>query len=80
MHSWNALTAGDVYGKKYGTTDFYESNDATSEFDNRLRHVLNHVHSTLKKPWKELSDYIFAFEAENEAMLGLVGMCRLTRF
>lgn len=72
MHSWNSLSAGDVYSNTYGTTDFYESSDATSQFDNRLKHVLEHVHTTLNKPWKELSEYIFAFEAENEAMIGLV--------
>lgn len=35
-------------------------------------HILNHVHTTLGQPWKTLSDYIFAFEAENEAMIGNV--------
>jgi mannan endo-1,4-beta-mannosidase len=33
-------------------------------------HILNHQHSTLGKPWKQLSQYIFGFEAENEAMIG----------
>ncbi|KAH8118747.1 beta-1,3-mannanase [Phellopilus nigrolimitatus] len=70
MHSFNALEGNDVYGAAYGTGDFYEQDDATTEFDNRLRYALNHVHSTLNKPWKELSGYIFAFEAENEAMIG----------
>ncbi|KAA1471168.1 glycoside hydrolase family 5 protein [Dentipellis sp. KUC8613] len=70
MHSWNALSGGDVYGKLYGTGYFYEWANATSQFDNRLRYILNHQHSTLGKPWKELSDYIFAFEAENESMIG----------
>ena len=31
---------------------------------------MNHVHSTLGVPWKSLSNYIFAFEAQNEAMIG----------
>ncbi|KAL1952291.1 hypothetical protein VTO73DRAFT_1440 [Trametes versicolor] len=39
-------------------------------FDARLVHILNHVHTTLGKPWKELNEYIFGFEAENEAMIG----------
>ena len=72
MHSFNALSGGDVYEQAYGTEGFYESSQATSQFDARLVHVMNHVHSTLGKPWKQLSDYIFAFEAENEAMIGLV--------
>jgi hypothetical protein len=49
---------------------FYEKTEATSAFDNRLRHILNHVHKTLGKPWKQLNQYIFAFEAQNEAMIG----------
>eukprot|EP01089_Gocevia_fonbrunei_P016590 TRINITY_DN5181_c0_g1_i1.p1 TRINITY_DN5181_c0_g1~~TRINITY_DN5181_c0_g1_i1.p1 ORF type:complete len:267 (+),score=56.87 TRINITY_DN5181_c0_g1_i1:297-1097(+) len=70
MHSFNALEGGDVYGKKYGTGYFYQEQAAQDEFDNRLRHVLTHTHSTLGKQWKDLKDYIFAFEAENEAMIG----------
>jgi len=70
MHSWNALAAGDVYGKKYGTGFFYEQQDAMTAFDNRLKHVLTHTHKSLGKQWKDLSKYIFAFEAENEAMIG----------
>ncbi|KAF7798608.1 hypothetical protein EIP86_009830 [Pleurotus ostreatoroseus] len=70
MHSFNALQAGDVYGAAYGTENFYTDSTAQSAFDARLQHVMNHVHTTLNQPWKELSDYIFAFEAENEAMIG----------
>jgi len=70
MHSFNALAAGDVYGKKYGTGYFYQNQSAMDEFDNRLRHVVTHTHKTLGKQWKDLPQYIFAFEAENEAMIG----------
>jgi mannan endo-1,4-beta-mannosidase len=70
MHSWNALAAGDVYDQWWGTGYFYEQQDAQDAFDNRLRHVLTHTHKTLGKQWKDLSQYIFAFEAENEAMIG----------
>lgn len=31
---------------------------------------MNHVHKSLGKPWKQLNQYIFAFEAQNEAMIG----------
>ena len=72
MHSFNALQAGDVYGQAYGTGYFYQEAYPQAAFDQRLVHVLNHVHTTLGKPWKELSDYIFGFEAENEAMIGKV--------
>jgi len=70
MHSWNALAGGDAYARWWGTGDFYEVQAAFDAFDNRLRHILNHNHTTLGQPWSELSDYIFAFEAENEAMIG----------
>jgi len=70
MYSFNSLAAGDTYGQEWGTGYFYEQQDAIDAFDNRLRHVLTHTHSTLGQPWSELSDYIFAFEAQNEAMIG----------
>ena len=72
MHSFNALQAGAVYGQAYGTGYFYQEAYPQAAFDQRLIHVLNHVHTTLGKRWKELSDYIFGFEAENEAMIGKV--------
>eukprot|EP01087_Luapelamoeba_hula_P018495 TRINITY_DN5963_c0_g2_i1.p1 TRINITY_DN5963_c0_g2~~TRINITY_DN5963_c0_g2_i1.p1 ORF type:complete len:418 (-),score=62.83 TRINITY_DN5963_c0_g2_i1:72-1325(-) len=71
MYSFNALDNHDIYSRAYGVSGFYERSDAQSAFDNRIRHVLNHQHSTLKQPWKVLKDYIFAFEAQNEAMIGL---------
>ncbi|KZV88563.1 glycoside hydrolase [Exidia glandulosa HHB12029] len=71
MHSFNALSGGDVYNKKYGTQGFYENSEAQAAFDARLQHVLNYTHKTLGKRYAELSDYIFAFEAQNEAMIGL---------
>ncbi|KAH9841925.1 glycoside hydrolase family 5 protein [Rhodofomes roseus] len=70
MHSFNALGNPDAYGKKYGKGDFYSNNEAQTAFDARLEHILNHNHTSLSKPWKELKDYVFAFEAENEAMIG----------
>ncbi|KAI0793320.1 glycoside hydrolase [Abortiporus biennis] len=71
MYSFNALSGRDVYAQKYTTQGFYESADAQQAFDARLRHVMNHVHTTLQRPWQNLSDYIFGFEAQNEAMIGL---------
>ena len=75
MHSFNALEANDVYGAEYGTGYFYEQAAPQEAFDKRLQYILNHEHSTLGHPWKELSDYIFGFEAENEAMIGKVRVC-----
>ncbi|EKM60724.1 glycoside hydrolase family 5 protein [Phanerochaete carnosa HHB-10118-sp] len=70
MHTFNALEAGDVYGVEYGTGYFYEQTYPQQAFDQRLMYIMNHVNSQLGQPWKELNDYIFAFEAENEAMIG----------
>jgi mannan endo-1,4-beta-mannosidase len=70
IHSFNALSSSDVYGKVYGTGYFYEQTLPQQQFDNRIRYVMDHVHTTLGKPWKQLSEYIFAFEAQNEAMIG----------
>lgn len=75
MHSFNALQAGDVYGAEYGTGDFYQDATPQAQFDERLKHVLNHNHTTLGKPWSELSDYIFAFEAENEVSIRYMYSC-----
>lgn len=75
IYSFNSLEAGnDVYGKKWGKSDFYTDSSAQEAFDNRIKHVLSHQHKTLGKPWNELSDYIFAFEAQNEAMIGDVSI------
>lgn len=70
IHSFNALDSGDVYGKQYGTGYFYEQTTPQQQFDNRIKHVLSYVHSSLGKPWSQLSDYIIGFEAQNEAMIG----------
>lgn len=70
IHSYNALSATppDIYGAWYGTGDFYTSSDAMGYFKNRIAHVLAHVNPHTNKTWAESSEYIFAFEAENEAM------------
>ncbi|KAF8713818.1 Cellulase (glycosyl hydrolase family 5), partial [Rhizoctonia solani] len=70
MHSWNPLSGGDIYGQWWGTGYFYEKSEAIAALDNRLRYILNHTHKTLGNPWKQLNQYIFAFEAQNEAMIG----------
>lgn len=73
IHSFNSLQGkNDAYGKKWSISDFYTDSTAQSAFDNRIQHVISHQHKTLNKPWSELSDYIFAFEAQNEAMIGNV--------
>ncbi|EPS93807.1 hypothetical protein FOMPIDRAFT_53253, partial [Fomitopsis schrenkii] len=60
MNSFNAICIAE----------FYTNTSAQAHFHARLVYVLNHVHTTLGKPWRELNEYIFGFEAENEAMIG----------
>ncbi|KAK2050945.1 beta-1,3-mannanase [Colletotrichum caudatum] len=69
IHSYNTLENNrDFYGKWYGTGDFYTNNDAMGYFKNRIAHVLAHVNPHNGKTWAQSSEYIFAFEAQNEAM------------
>ncbi|KAF2993031.1 hypothetical protein E8E13_000043 [Curvularia kusanoi] len=69
IHSYNALEGNkDFYGKWYGTGDFYTNPDAIKLFQDRIAHVLAHVNPATGKTWAQSSDYIFAFEAQNEAM------------
>lgn len=69
IHSYNALEGNrDFYGEWYGTGDFYTNSDAIGYFRNRIAHVLGHVNPHNGKPWSENSEYIFGFEAQNEAM------------
>ncbi|KAL2862480.1 glycoside hydrolase superfamily [Aspergillus lucknowensis] len=69
IHSYNALAAAnDFYGQWYGTGDFYTNTDAINYFKERVAYVLAHVNPANGKTWAESSEYIFAFEAQNEAM------------
>ena len=69
IHSYNALEGNkDFYGKWYGTGDFYTNKDAIALFKDRIAHVLAHVNPTTGKTWAQSPEYIFAFEAQNEAM------------
>ncbi|KAH6639133.1 glycoside hydrolase superfamily [Boeremia exigua] len=69
IHSYNALEGNkDFYGKWYGTGDFYTNADAIKHFQDRMAHVLAHVNPANGKTWAQSSEYIFAFEAQNEAM------------
>lgn len=69
IHSYNALEGkSDFYGKWYGTGDFYTDSNAINYFKARIAHVLGHVNPINGKTWAQSSEYIFAFEAQNEAM------------
>ena len=79
IHSYNALEGKkDFYGKWYGTGDFYTNKDAIAQFKDRIDHVLAHVNPATGKTWAQSSEYIFAFEAENEAMHPQVNALRLS--
>lgn len=82
MHDRYALGCWgtDAYVNKYnlpttncqsGVPDssiFYTNTNAINDFDNRLRHILNFMSPNFNVPWHQLSDAIFAFEIQNEAM------------
>ncbi len=69
IHSYNTLAANnDFYGKWYGIGDFYTDANAISYFKQRIAHVMSHVNPNTGLTWAQSSDYIFAFEAQNEAM------------
>ena len=69
IHSYNDLeAANDFYGQWYGTGDFYTDSSAIEYFKERIAHVLAHVNPGNGKTWGQSSEYIFAFEAQNEAM------------
>ncbi|KAG7409071.1 hypothetical protein Forpe1208_v011271 [Fusarium oxysporum f. sp. rapae] len=69
IHTYNALKKNsDFYRKWCGTGDFYTNSKAISHFKDRIAHVLAHKHTKTGKTWAQSTEYIFAFEALNEAM------------
>ncbi|GLB39737.1 putative cellulase (glycosyl hydrolase family 5) [Lyophyllum shimeji] len=64
---YNLPVTGCVNGVPDSST-FYTNANAISDFDNRLRHILNFQSPKFGVPWNKLSDAIFAFEIQNEAM------------
>jgi mannan endo-1,4-beta-mannosidase len=60
----------DAYCKKYGNSEnFYSNNNAKSDYDNRLAHILNFESPHFKKKWSQLSEVILAFDLQNEPMI-----------
>ncbi len=82
MHDRYALThKAEAYVKKYNiktvgesnnvndASAFYTNKEAQADFDRRLVHILNHKNPHFNnRPWSELSEVVFSFEAQNEAM------------
>nr|POF16594.1 mannan endo-1,4-beta-mannosidase a [Quercus suber] len=71
FYSYNALENTDnpdFYHTYYGTGDFYTNPQAIQYYKNRIAHVMNHVNPHNGKSWSQSSEYIFAFETQNEAM------------
>lgn len=68
-YSFNSLSGNndDPYHKAYGTKNFYTDNKAKSDFKKRLQHILEHKNPHNNKKWADSSEYIFAFEPQNEA-------------
>ena len=83
MYSFNSLNAGDAYSKAYTVDGFYTNSAAISAFENRIWHILYHVNPHNGKQWLDCNDYIFAFEAQNEAFsvdVSISLLCQCTRF
>jgi mannan endo-1,4-beta-mannosidase len=72
IYSYNSLDANDAYAKQFGFKGFYTKTAAKKAFKKRIRHVLRHVNKNTGKTWAESSEYVFAFEPQNEAMNTLV--------
>lgn len=64
-----AIDCGTTDASLNNVTSWYLNPDAIHDFDNRIEHVLTHKNELLPNSpqWKDLSDYIFAFNIENEA-------------
>ncbi|KAF2757650.1 glycoside hydrolase [Pseudovirgaria hyperparasitica] len=53
--------------KDNDVTWWYQDPSPIYDFENRIAHILNHQNSLLGgKAWKDLSDYIFSFNIQNE--------------
>jgi len=90
MHDRYGLThSQEAYVKKYGiktngesgspndASKFYTDKNAIADFDRRLVHILTHRNPHFNnRQWAELSEVVFSFEAQNEAMghMGLVNL------
>ncbi|KAF1986872.1 glycoside hydrolase family 5 protein [Aulographum hederae CBS 113979] len=73
--SVNGANGCDTYCKKYGNSDnFYGSNTAKADYDNRMRAIMNFKSPNFGgKRWADLSQAILAFDIQNEPMIGSVG-------
>lgn len=60
-------TADLISSPDIGTGNFYSDPQAITYFKNRVAHVMSHVNPNNGKTWAESSEYIFAFETQNEA-------------
>ena len=77
------LTISDTYVSKYklpavdcntasassnDVTWFYQDPSPIYDYDNRIKHILEHRNTLLSgsPQWKDLSDYIFSFNIQNE--------------
>lgn len=71
MHDRYALEKDfEAYKKAYGSKEaFYTNSDAQAVFDKRMAWIMYHKNPHFNfRPWYEIHEAIFSFEAENEAM------------
>jgi hypothetical protein len=69
--------SSDAYAARFGVrntncqpandaSNYYFSGEAQAALDARYRHILSHVNPHFNKPWSQLSNAVFSYEAENE--------------
>jgi mannan endo-1,4-beta-mannosidase len=63
-----ALDCAQKPAAQNDVTFFYQDSSPIFDFDNRLTHILQHKNQLLSgaPQWKDLSDYIFSFNIQNE--------------
>jgi mannan endo-1,4-beta-mannosidase len=63
-----ALDCAQKPAAQNDVTFFYRDSSPIFDFDNRLTHILQHKNQLLSgaPQWKDLSDYIFSFNIQNE--------------
>jgi len=69
----NGANGNDCYGHAYGNSDnFYGSDQAKQQYDNRMAAILNYKSPNFGRPWSQMSDVILGFDIQNEPMIGSV--------
>lgn len=70
MEKYNlpAIDCANIPASNNNVTSWYSCQGAIEDFEKRIEHVLQHQNELLpgSPRWKDLSDYIFSFNIQNE--------------